>query len=181
MSEATEREREPIVPENGISFELAETLNDENTVGLCESVTPGRDTITTDDGVDAFRRLRRRLDDPHDLGESSMPTEVFVTCHGGELRSNTIPAIFEFIEKDVDGDRIPETCISVDAYALAMDTLLDDDAPYWRDYPEELCVMFDDCGLIVFETAEKSVVCTPIHWPWQYEAPRPRTPRGPSP
>ena len=180
VTERTHHDREPIVPENGMSATDVDAINEENTVGVCSKMEPGEDTIIDEDGERAFRRFRRRLERESMLDDHNI-SNVFVSCHDGDVQANSLPAVFDLMETDQDGDRIPETCISVEAYELAMETLTADDAPHYIRRPQEFTVMFDDAGLLAFQTDEKAVVCAPIHYPWQYEAARPSSPRGPCP
>lgn len=145
------------IPQDGMTIDVIESLDDGNTVGLAE-IEPGGETVSYQDARQAFATVGKRPGRNHyEVGDED--STIFISSDGGELDVNYGPEFAPI-----------ETQLHVWQYELAMEQLE-------GHYPQfDLC--FDDAGLIAFIGEDTTVAVAPIIFPW--DKPQPQTaPCGP--
>ena len=125
---------------DGISCDVVEQLDERNTVGLASNVERGETTIVKERPRGKFWVLREMETEPDD--------HVFISCEDAKVSVHMFPEFAPI-----------ETCITKRQYDMATSELAGVAYPSLR-------MLFDDTGLVVFETDEKAVVCAPTIWEW---------------
>ena len=160
-----------VEPGDGITFEVVEQLDDENTVGLCEDVEPGSETIVVENGKPKFWSVSERRRSPEwAMDEWDPEDHIFISCEDGDVSVKFFPEFAPI-----------ETCITARQYDLVIDALKGEE---WGRLPTKFKLMFDDAGIAAFSANGKTVCVAPVQWSFQAppRAPTcgPRGPRGPS-
>jgi len=140
MSVSRDGSSQQIRQADGISCDVLEPLDEDNTLGIAENVEPGETTIVKENPRGKFWVLRDRRADPDD--------HVFISCDGGDGSVHMHPEFAPI-----------ETCITKRQYDMATSELAGIAFPSLR-------MLFDDSGLVIFETDEAAVACAPTTWEW---------------
>jgi hypothetical protein len=146
-------------PDRSMSLKSYESLTDENTVGILHEWERGPNTVE-------FTNVRHAISTRLDDGIGDDDSRLFIGSDSGELEVSYGPL---FDVPIVTNLRKWEA-------SLALRTLREE-VGY-----EDVDLLFDDAGPIVFRSGGMRTVATPANFPWQHgsQPQRPRSPCGPS-